>query len=51
MEVELLRRGDDGNWPASPTMVRPPEVLELSSLGFAAPVADLYRTAGLPRLD
>jgi Uma2 family endonuclease len=47
MEVELLRRGGDGNWPESPTIVRPPEVLELASLGFAELVADLYRTAGL----
>lgn len=47
MEVELLRRGSDGNWPASPAIVRPPETLELSSIGFAAPVANLYRTAGL----
>jgi Uma2 family endonuclease len=48
MEVELLRRGNDGNWPASPQIVCPPEVLELTSLGFATLVADLYRTAGLP---
>jgi Uma2 family endonuclease len=47
-EVELFRREDDGNWPASPEIVRPPELLELSSLGFTTPVADLYRTAGLP---
>jgi Uma2 family endonuclease len=47
MEVELLRRDGDGNWPASPVIVRPPEVLELASVGFAVPVADLYRTAGL----
>jgi Uma2 family endonuclease len=49
MEVELLRLGDDGNWPASPEIVAPPRVLELTSIGFAVPVADLYRTAGLPR--
>lgn len=48
MEVELLRRGDDGNWPASPLILRPPDNLEPASLGFAAAVADLYRTAGLP---
>jgi Uma2 family endonuclease len=49
MEIELLRRGADGNWPASPVIVRPPETLELSSIGFAAPLAELYRTAGLTR--
>jgi Uma2 family endonuclease len=47
MEVELLRRGGDGNWPASPTIVRAPEMLALASIGFETPVADLYRTAGL----
>ena len=47
MEVELLRRAADGNWPASPVIVRPPAVLELTSIGFATAVADLYRTAGL----
>jgi Uma2 family endonuclease len=50
MEVEVLRRGDDGNWPESPVIVRPPEVLELTSLGFTTPVADLYRTSGLHQL-
>jgi Uma2 family endonuclease len=49
MEVELLRRDSDGNWPASPVIVCPPQVLELASIGFAVPVADMYRTAGLSR--
>ncbi len=47
METELLRRGADGSWPAAPRIVRLPESLELTSIGFAAAVADLYRTAGL----
>jgi Uma2 family endonuclease len=47
MEVELLRRGADGSWPASPVIVRPPDVLELSSIGFGSAVSDVYRTAGL----
>jgi Uma2 family endonuclease len=49
IEIELLRRGADGTWPASPIIVRAPEHLELASVGFEAPVADLYRTAGLTR--
>jgi Uma2 family endonuclease len=49
MEIELLRRDDDGNWPASPVIVCPPETLELTSVDFQVPVAELYRTAGLPR--
>ena len=47
MEVELLRRDAEGNWPWSPVIIRPPDALGLSSIGFDAPVADLYRTAGL----
>ena len=47
MEVELLRRGDDGNWPASPDVIRPPQALELISIGSTFPVAAIYRTAGL----
>ena len=47
MEVELLRRDAEGNWPSSPVIIRPPDALGLSSIGFEAPVADLYRTAGL----
>ncbi len=49
MEIELLSRGADGNWPASPIVVRPPAIFALTSIGFAAPVADLFRTAGLPQ--
>jgi Uma2 family endonuclease len=48
MEVELLRRDADGNWPASPVIVCPPQLLELACVGLQAPVAALYRTAGLP---
>jgi Uma2 family endonuclease len=49
MEVELLRRDAEGNWPAAPTIVRPPDPLELASIGYIVPVADIYRTAGLAR--
>jgi Uma2 family endonuclease len=47
MEIEVLRREPDGNWPDSPAVVKPPGHLELASIGFSAPVADVYRTAGL----
>jgi Uma2 family endonuclease len=49
MEVELLRRDPDGNWPASPVLVRPPERLVLASISFEVAVAELYRTAGVTR--
>jgi Uma2 family endonuclease len=48
MEVELLRRQDDGSWPASPLLVRPPDALVLASIDLSVPVAEIYRTAGLP---
>ena len=48
MEVELLRRGADGNWPETASIVRPPDALEIASIGLTLPVADIYRTAGLP---
>ena len=47
MEVELLCRDAAGNWPASPVVVRPPAVLAFGCIGFAVPVTDVYRTAGL----
>ena len=46
-EVELLRREADGNWPASASLICPPALLELASIGFRLPLADIYRTAGL----
>jgi hypothetical protein len=47
MEVELLRRDVDSNWPAPPVIIRQPETLELTSIGYDGPVTDIYRTAGL----
>ncbi|WP_428492560.1 Uma2 family endonuclease [Rhodopila sp.] len=49
MEVELLRRDADGNWPDAAVLVTPPGLLDLSSIGFRTAVADLYRTSGLSR--
>ncbi len=47
IEAELLRRGRDGNWPSDPELIVSPGLLELRSIGFAAPIADLYRTTYL----
>jgi Uma2 family endonuclease len=47
VEAELLRRGSDGTWPEQPVIIRPTDVLELTSLDFTAPLASLYRTTGL----
>jgi Uma2 family endonuclease len=49
MEIEMLRRAADGDWPDSPLPVKAQDRLDLTSIGFAVPVADIYRTAGLER--
>ena len=47
IEAELLRRLADGNWPATPETLRPPAILNLSSLGYSVPLVMLYRTAAI----
>lgn len=47
MRADLLRRGADGEWPEAPEVVTEGD-LALDSIGFRAPLAALYRTAGLP---
>jgi Uma2 family endonuclease len=44
--AELLRRGEDGNWPAEPILVED-GVLRLESLGFEATIEEIYRTTGI----
>jgi Uma2 family endonuclease len=46
IRAELLRRQPDGIWPANTLQVTEGELI-LDSIGFAAPVAALYRTAGI----
>jgi Uma2 family endonuclease len=45
--AELLRRRADGAWPERPEAVEAGGELVLESLGFRAPLADLYRTTRL----
>lgn len=45
MRAELLRRDPAGNWPPEPALVTEGQDLLLDSIGFAAPLAALYRTA------
>jgi Uma2 family endonuclease len=47
VEAELLSRGPDGTWPQQATIIRHLEMLALTSLEFAVPLASLYRTSGL----
>ena len=49
-EAELLRRNEDGTWPADPILLRGNASLVLQSIGFATPLAAVYRTTGLKRL-
>lgn len=46
MRADLLRRGPDGVWPASPAELKDGE-LALESVGFRAPLAACYRTTAL----
>ncbi len=45
--AEVLRRGPDGTWPDDPDLLGPEDELRLPSIGFAARLRDVYRTAGL----
>jgi Uma2 family endonuclease len=47
IEAELLRRDAGGNWPPEARVIGSTGRLELSSIEFAAPLADFYRTTGL----
>jgi len=44
--AEVLRRGLDGAWPADPSKVKAGDLV-LESIGFRAPLADVYRTTRL----
>jgi Uma2 family endonuclease len=48
VRAELLRRGVDGSWPASSTVIEDGN-LALESIGFAGPLAAIYRTTRLAR--
>jgi Uma2 family endonuclease len=44
---ELLRRQDDGHWPADPVPLAAGDDVVLESVRFTAPLAAFYRTSGL----
>ena len=46
--AEVLRRRADGSWPEEPELVETGD-LTLGSIGFAVPLAALYRTTRLAR--
>jgi Uma2 family endonuclease len=47
IEAELLIRDPDGMWPPEPMIIGPNGDVSLPSIGFAAPLAALYRTTAL----
>jgi hypothetical protein len=48
IRADLLRRQDDGIWPADPLLLAAGDVVELESIALAAPLVAFYRTSGLP---
>jgi len=42
VEAQLLRRGDDGNWPADPDQIDADGTVKLDAIGFAGPLAAIY---------
>jgi Uma2 family endonuclease len=48
IRAELLRRGDDGSWPATPTMIKDGDLC-LDSIDFTVGLAAIYRTTRLAR--
>jgi Uma2 family endonuclease len=47
VRIDLLRRMPDGSWPDDPLPLKVGDSVTLESLGFTAPLAAFYRTAGL----
>lgn len=45
--AEVLRRRPDGSWPEQPDAIGPDGELRADSIGFAVPLHEAYRTAGL----
>ena len=45
--AEVSRRAPDGAWQLQPDVQGPDDELRLDSIGFAAPLREVYRTSGL----
>jgi len=48
VQAELLRRGTDGSWPASSTVIEDGDLM-LESIDLTVPLAAIYRTTRLAR--
>lgn len=44
IEAEVLRRQTDQSWPPQPDLRGPDDTLHLHSIGFAAPLLEIYRS-------
>jgi len=49
VRAELLRRGADGSWPASPTMIEDGDLI-LESIDLTVPLPSVYRTTRLAQV-
>lgn len=47
--AELLRRGEDGNWPSDPGKIGPSETIRLQSIALDIPMAEVYAGTHLAR--
>jgi Uma2 family endonuclease len=48
VRAELLRRGNDGSWPAASTVIEDGDLI-LDSIDFTVPLVEVYRTTRLAR--
>jgi Uma2 family endonuclease len=47
LRADLLARSADGTWPEDPATLEAADTVVLESIGFSAPLAAFYRTAGI----
>lgn len=47
IKVEHLRRGEDGTWPANPTMIRAGGLIHFNSIDLTMPIEAVYRRTHL----
>lgn len=43
IEAQILRRGDDNNWPLQPVTIAADGKIQLTSIGLELPIAEAYR--------
>jgi len=43
IQLDVLRRAEDGSWPTDPTRITTGQVLELHTIGLELPLPEIYR--------